>query len=665
MHRRDVTPLLVAAPVLAILAWWTFAGGGYSPTVWYPGAIALGLLAAAATAGRGLRSPRGRALRVALGALTAYTLWSFLSVIWADSPGDAVEGSHRTLLYLLAFGVMALAPWRRVSLLLALGGWVVVVTVAGVVTLLRLQGDNALDLLIDARLSSPMGYMNADPALWTMGALPALGLAARSRTPLVLRPLLVAAAALLLQLSVLSQSRGWLFALPLIALLALVMARDRLRLAVLSAPVALAAAVSTGDLLAPFDIGGSRDPAEVAVPLQAGLEEAARAAALGTALALVLAAIVVAVERYALPERARGLGRPVGAALAAIAIVGGVGAGLLATEGRPVDRLERAWDDFTQFEDTGVGESSRFVQLGSTRYDFWRVATELVGEHPVLGIGQDNFAEEFVRRRESTEETRWVHSIELRLVTHTGFVGLLLFALGLGAIVVASGVARKGRVTRPEVALGLFPGVVWLVQGSVDWFWEYPALSVAAFAFAGAAAALGTREATAGSPRGRPAARPLRLGAGALGALVGGVLLVWLGTAFLARRNVALGRDVAASRPQLALDRFARARSLDPFAQEPPLLEGLLAARRRDLPRAREALREAVERSPEDWFARLELALLPDQPDARELLERARALNPDEAVIRQALRRLGGPRPLTQEEAAEVFRTRVARRLGR
>lgn len=57
-----------------------------------------------------------------------------------------------------------------------------IVTVAGVVTLLRAVGaDQPAELFVEHRLSSPLGYQNANAALWTMAA------AARARARLLAR----------------------------------------------------------------------------------------------------------------------------------------------------------------------------------------------------------------------------------------------------------------------------------------------------------------------------------------------------------------------------------------------------------------------------------------------------------------------------------------------
>ena len=82
--------------------------------------------------------------------------------------------------------------------------------------------------------------------------------------------------------------------------------------------------------------------------------------------------------------------------------------------------------------------SSHFTDVGSGRYDFWRVALDAFVAHPIGGLGQDNFDDYYVPRRRTDEEPSCTHSIELRLLAHTGLVGFALFATFLIAAIAAA-----------------------------------------------------------------------------------------------------------------------------------------------------------------------------------------------------------------------------------
>ena len=92
---------------------------------------------------------------------------------------------------------------------------------------------------------------------------------------------------------------------------------------------------------------------------------------------------------------------------------------------------------------TADATGSHFGTVGSGRYDFWRVSLDALVAHPIGGLGQDNFADYYLPRRHTNEEPAWTHSLEMRLLAHTGVVGFALFA----AFIVAA-VAGAIRVRR-------------------------------------------------------------------------------------------------------------------------------------------------------------------------------------------------------------------------
>src|SRR3954468_17576372 len=103
--------LVSAAMTVGVIAWWTLHQGGAAPSTWYLGALVV-LLVLLAAVWAGVVAPPGRAATVAIGALAAFTLWSFVSIAWATARGDAWDGANRTLPYLTVFALFALLPWR-------------------------------------------------------------------------------------------------------------------------------------------------------------------------------------------------------------------------------------------------------------------------------------------------------------------------------------------------------------------------------------------------------------------------------------------------------------------------------------------------------------------------------------------------------------------------
>ncbi|MDX6691668.1 MAG: hypothetical protein QOG15_3125 [Solirubrobacteraceae bacterium] len=668
--------------MLAIFVWWLIASGGYFEGVWMPGAVVILAIAAAAVfALRDEISVPNRAAKLALVALGAYVVWSFASVLWAGSPGEAFEGSQRSLLYLAIFALFVLLPWTPRSVLVAITAIVSILTIYAVVTIVRLAADAPIaDLFDSGRLIAPLGYMNATAMVWTMGAVPALMLATRAELPVWVRPPLLAASVLMLGLAVLTESRGWLFTLPVVALACVVLSADRLKLALYAAPVLAGVALVTGKLLAISDLAGGRDPNDVEAKLRPVIHTAVTSLTVVALAALVAGIALVAAEvrlgvRLAPGPRAR---RVVSLTLVAGAIGGATTTLLVATHGHPVAKARTAWSDFKDIGADPGDAAGRLTSLGSTRYDFWRVAIDVWRDHPIGGLGQDNFLDTYAtRRRSSFEEPRWVHSLPLRLLAHTGIVGAGLFAAFLFAVAWAAARVwrRRGTVaTRGAAGVALMPLVIWLVHGSVDWLWEFPLLSGLALALAGAVVALdrGDPEPEAPDPAARPApARSPRarraIVVGAVASVLAGAI-VFLPT-FVADHETRAADRVGTRDPAAAYDKLALARTLDPLKIGPWLVEGRIAQRSGDLPRAARAYARAADRDKLAWFAHFALGLVAsargDRPGARLELQRATERNPRDPVIRDALRRVGGRDPMGFAEARRRFDERQALRHGR
>ncbi|MGH2919737.1 MAG: O-antigen ligase family protein, partial [Solirubrobacteraceae bacterium] len=446
--RADIALPLAGGRMLVVFLWWLIESGGYFERVWMPGAVViLAIAAAALVALREQVALPNRAAKLALVALAAYVAWSFASIAWAGSAGDALEGSQRSLLYLAIFALFVLLPWTARSLLMAITAVVAVLTVFALVTVARLVGGAQLgDLFLSGRLIAPLGYMNATAALWTLGAVPALLLATCRELPIWLRPVLLSGSTLMFGLAILAQSRGWLFTLPVVALAALLVSPDRLKLMLYALPVLGGLALATPDLLEINSVGGGRDPDKIAPVLGPVIDTAVTSLVLAALMALVAGIALVAAETRA-GERftpAPVIRRRISLALVVLAVAGGGIALAVATDGDPAAKARSAWSDFKDIESDPGGNADRLTSLGSTRYDIWRVALDSWAEHPVGGLGQDNFLDTYAaQRRQDFDEPRWVHSLPLRLVAHTGTVGALLFAAFL--LVAAWGAARAWR----------------------------------------------------------------------------------------------------------------------------------------------------------------------------------------------------------------------------
>jgi tetratricopeptide (TPR) repeat protein len=633
-------PTLLAVAVLLV---WTPLDGGQPITRWAPGAIVLlALVGLALVALPPLRwSTLPGTVRVAALALGAFTVWSFLSIAWADDGGVALEGADRTLLYLAAFLLFALWPQRPATAAWVLGLWTFGVGAIAVVTLVRVGAVADPATLFDGdRLTEPVGYANAEAATWLMALWPAVTLAASRRVPWPLRGMAAALAVVLLDVALLSQSRGSLLALPVCAVLLVAIVPGRLRTIAVLIPVLGAAAAALPKVL---DVGDALDGTD------AGAVQDAASAVTSTVLLLALAAgavvALVAAWETLRPPAAATAAR-VRKAWTVVVVAGAIlgAAGGLVAVGNPVDRLDNAWHSFKGGYDDNTGSGSRLTSgLGSNRYDFYRVALDVFADHPIAGVGADNFFQDYLQRGDSNETPRNPHNLALRTLAQTGIVGTLLL---LTAFVAALAAGWRAMRRADPLAAAVAGGAVlaflyWVVHGMTDWFWEWAGLGAPAFALLGLACALAPRR--VGEAEGDAAPAPVRRRVGVL-VLAGAALILGalaIAGPWQAERDIEQAGAVFAQRPFEAYSRLDRAADLNPVSDRPALIEGSIALRYGDLARARAAFEEALDRNPRGQYATLELGAIAsvqgDRARALALLRRAVALAPRDGTAQEAL----------------------------
>jgi hypothetical protein len=682
--RSEGIVLIPALAAVALLVYWAAHGGGYATTTWEPSAlVVLGLLAAT-VAGVGLRRLRlSRPSAIALAALAAYTLWSYLSIAWAAAPGDALDGANRTLLYLLLFALFALLPWRTWTALITLGAFAGAIGALAVVTLLRLRSHDVAAMFTDGRLTAPVDYVNGTAALFLAAVVVSVALAAQRALPPLLRGLLLGLATAALQTSVLPASRGWLFSLPVVLALALLLVPGRLRFLMWLLLPAAGTLIALPALLDVYQhVDAALTPAAALRALAGSGRHAAAVSLVTSAVVAVLAALLAFADRATtVPAGVTRQANRLALGLAVLAALVGVGAGLAATDGRPDRTIGDYWERSNGYQSSAAG-ASRFALAGSNRPDFWRVSLDATADHPIGGLGQDNWGDYYLVHRHADEQPRWTHSLELRLLAHTGIVGFLLFAGFLAAAVAAAAYGRRRapQLTSVAAAAACLPAVVWVVHGSIDWFWEIPALSGPAFALLGLAGALmradadpGGAPAVARDAAASPAQAATRNRVGEL-LLGGGLALLGLAAAltltlpWLAEREVAAASSGWQADPAKAFARLNRAADLNPLSSRPALVGGVIALELGDARLAEQRFAAALERSGDDWFAHFGQGLAASarrtRERARASFERARSLDPGEPLVRDALRRVEGQRPLTAKEAFASLRHDVQRLNG-
>jgi O-antigen ligase len=627
-------------PAVLVLASWlvaTYQSGGYFGRYWYPAGIALLALLAVMVLAGGRALPRTRAARVALLLFGGLVAWSYLSLLWAGSPGSALEASNKLLVFLLTAWILALIPWSGRSAGVFLAAWSI--GVAGVCASSLLGAVNATEFsgfLYAFRFQDPIGYVNANAALAVMAFFPALTLSYRRRVPALLQGLLLATATFLIEFSLLTQSRAAALGGIVVILLYVALAPDRLRLATRIGIVAGALALAAPAIL---DVYSTAKAGQSVAP---AIDEAAVRIAWTTALAGVVGAALGFVER-AIGSQSVGGKRVRRAEIGAAALVlVAAGALLLAHSGRVV---EFVGEEFRALNGDNAGSgSTRFTKTTLyERPDYWRVSLDLFAEHPVAGVGAGNFERQYTALRHEPKYSRYTHNIWMRALSEGGAVGLVLL---LGFVLVVFGAAlgplrRLDADRRAVVVACLAVAAYFFAHASFDWLEEVPALAGPALglAFIGIVVARRPAAQAAGDVRsGRwPAVGVVSGSALALAALVA------LLPAYLSLRFVETASSSWQVDPQGAFRDLDRAAALNPLSSEPRTVEGTIAVALGEDRRARRAFRRALEIE-QAWYPHLELALIEARSgrfrSARAEIAQAQRLSRMDTFIKEAEQRI-------------------------
>ncbi len=216
------------------------------------------------------------------------------------------------------------------------------------------------------------------------------------------------------------------------------------------------------------------------------------------------------------------------------------------------------------------------------------------------------------------------------------------------------GTFRIPRGADRDLAGILFVGAsVWILHGLVDWLWEMPVLGVLGMALFGAACGLVPRSAPAGSRSWLPRA------ALAAGALVAAAAAVSLAVPWFADRQVQQAIAQWQTDPAQAFSTLESAHSLNPLDDSADVLSGSIASHlhRYDLMRTR--FQAAVNRSPDDWYANLELGIAASLTNqhavAAASLERALHLDPGEEIVQSVVRTFKAGRRIDSDAVDREF----------
>jgi hypothetical protein len=443
-----------------------FFSGGYFAEPRLIAAIVMWALVLALVVAGIAPLPRSRPGWLVLGGLVSLTVWTGISIAWAPLGGPALDSLQRLVLYTGAL-LVAIGALRSQLAMQALepalaGGAAIVVgyglsgrLVPGIVELERSRSAGG-------RLEQPITYWNAEGALAAVGLVLCARLAGDRTRPAWIRALAASAAVPLSAGVYLSFSRGAIAAavVGLVVLVSLAPTRGQWRGAAIVLATGLLAALVCGLVPAVASLEGSqrgRDGALVLITL--------------VALAVVAAYAVVrfAAEDAELLWLRRA--RPVAAGLIAVVAIGLLVGGL-------AEKPSQA----ELSEGAGFG---RLKSVSSNRYEYWRVGLNAFADEPLTGLGGGGFRVAWLKERPIPEAVRDAHSLQVEAAAELGIVGLL--ALG----VMLAGVFCAGRRALREAGSGAVAGacsalVVWILHASVDWDWQFPAVTLPAVALAGA-----------------------------------------------------------------------------------------------------------------------------------------------------------------------------------
>jgi hypothetical protein len=587
-----------------------FASGGYFPTAWTWAAL-LALVFVAAVLGLGVATrPSGLAL-VSLGALGGFGAWTWLALAWTADPAATVLEGLRVLMYVSVFAALLLVL-RREGVPILLAGTLAAIFVAsgyGLLTKLFPERLGVFDPVAAHRLEEPLTYWNAAGLFAVMGALLALGFAARSESVLA-RAGVSATLPVFLATLYFTFSRGsWIAgAVGLVAALAV----DPRRLQLLVTALVLGIPSAIAILLSSHQDALTRTDAPPAAASDDGHRLALYILLLVAAAAFAGAGLCLAERRVKPPRQARLAFAGASALVLVVAVLGA-----FVHYGGPVELARKGYDSFTTTsEGTPVNLNQRlFTFSGSYRAELWHAAWHDYSAHPVLGSGPGTYEWYWNEHRPLQHKVRDAHNLYLEVLAELGPLGLLLLVLALAAPLAAAFGARG----HPLVPLALAGYVAFLVHAAVDWDWEMSAVTLAALACAGSMLAAADRRASA--PLLSPGLRAAGVAASLLLAVVAFVGVV--GSSALAASERALGKGKYGE----AASQAKKASSWWRWSPEPWRELGDIAAEQNDNAAAARYYREALAKDDTDWELWYDLSTVTTGAESNRALAKAVRLN--------------------------------------
>jgi tetratricopeptide (TPR) repeat protein len=308
-------------------------------------------------------------------------------------------------------------------------------------------------------------------------------------------------------------------------------------------------------------------------------------------------------------------------------------------------QISKAWKQATDPAASLPDNSpDRLKQTSSVRARYWEEATQIHGQHELLGAGAGAYSQLRLHYRVNRAVVRHAHGYFAQVLSDLGWVGLGLSLLAALAWVWAAlrviGTPWRYAWDAERVGLAMLAVVVIVfgIHSAIDWTWYVPGNAVPMLICAGFVASRSTlRERYAGlEPVGE---RDPRIAAASAALVVAlGLLAAWAAyqpvrsahAADIAQTRASLGQLIAAaSIAQIAHER-------NPLAVDPLFQLAAIEIAQNQIPQARTSLEQAVDlepANPETWrqLGRLRLDQLNDPKGALRAFQYAYFLDPQSA----------------------------------
>jgi hypothetical protein len=630
---------LLVAPAAATLYLSFNAGGFFAGEPAFVAIVAVQLLVMRTVlADRPYEGIRWRVAVPAAG-LAGLLAWQLLSAGWSDSTARSLTEANRTLMYLLAFVVMASVGRTGTRLAWAIRATAAAMAFVCLASLLSRVAPDTIEATLsgyaDERLNWPLTYWNALGLFAAVAAILVFHLAASTSEPRAIR---VIAAGLLPAIGaalMLTFSRGGLGVAAIGVVAYAVLGRPRGLLAALL--VALPTVAIAMNAAYDADLLSNRETLGTPEALEQG-DDLLRTIVLCATFAVIGRLVLLPLDDWFRKRRIEPLKRVglptwsgwVAAAFAVVAIA--LAAGV-------PDRIERQYDRFVE-GDRGPQAADTRDRLtdpsNGGRVDQWRAAVDAFEDEPLHGEGAGTYQLRWYREREFGTVTDG-HSLYLETLGELGVIGFAFVVLAVGGILAGLAAGIRGR-DRTRYAALFAAALAWAVAAGLDWHWEMPAVTVWLFGLGGLALAARPR---AGPPSAARWRAPV-----AVAWIVVAVAPLLL---MLSASRLGEGSDALAAGPDC---RTAKERALDSLdflsdRPEPYAMIGLCNVVLGFPSAAVDPLERAVAEDPRNWEYHYLLAIgqAAAGRDPRREAAIAQRLNPADGYTRSAVQLLKGTDP--------------------